>query len=165
MFKDLGFSLKEIKNMNSESIENKITSLKEQIKKAEKNIKTLQLMIRKEDNIMIDEFVNDADVIGKWIAIDYIDEIDIMKVFYKNNLFLQKIIFHKDGLLDIECKENLNTNYKWTSGKIIDDKHDFTCSDYTIIKHNNKQYLFFEWKNGDYIFGKRKPMYYVLLKI
>lgn len=66
MFKDLGFSLKEIKNMNSESIENKITSLKEQIKKAEENIKTFQLMIRNRDNVMIDEFINDELVIGKW---------------------------------------------------------------------------------------------------
>ena len=262
MFKDLGFSLREIKNMNSESIENKITFLKEQIIKAEENIKTLQLMIRKEDNIMIDEFINDElvigkwvktsdesfpfdeiyflpngkeywvfkwtkgylyicdtphryeikndelilyikdinniegktvkfkqinnkeytiddiknkddvsyefindeDVIGEWIAIDYIDEININKVSLKTELFLKKMIFNNNGLLELESIDGIHTHYKWTKGKIIDDKYDYTCSLYKTIVQNNKLYLFFEWKSGDYIFGKRKPKYYVFFK-
>lgn len=263
MFKDLGFSLKEIKNINSESIENKISSLKEQIKRAKENIKILQHMIRKEDNVMIDEFINDElvigkwdktndesfpfdeiyflpngkeywvfkwtkeylyicdtphryeikndelilyikdinniegktvkykridnkkynideikfkddvsyefkndeDVLGEWTAIDYIDEIDINKVSLKTELFLKKMTFNNNGALKLEAKNGIYNHYKWTKGKIIDDKYDYTCSLYKIIIHNNKLYLFFEWKSGDYIYGKRKPNYYVLTKV
>lgn len=39
-----------------------------------------------------------------------------------------------------------------------------TSSKYEIMKINNIEYLIYEWKSGDYIFGKRKPGKYILIK-
>ena len=41
---------------------------------------------------------------------------------------------------------------------------DKTNSAYEIKKRGGKEYMFFEWKSGDYIFRGQKPAYYVLEK-
>jgi hypothetical protein len=49
---------------------------------------------------------------------------------------------------------------EWTSGVVID-KALVTASEYVIKEIGGKEYLFVEWKSGDYIYGGRKPCYYV----
>ena len=39
-----------------------------------------------------------------------------------------------------------------------------TSSKYEMVKINNIEYLIYEWKTGDYSFGKRKPGKYILVK-
>jgi bla regulator protein BlaR1 len=41
---------------------------------------------------------------------------------------------------------------------------DHTASKYTIKDIGGTDYMFFEWKSGDYILGHRAPQYYVLKK-
>ncbi|MEG1751924.1 MAG: hypothetical protein RR140_03950 [Clostridia bacterium] len=43
-------------------------------------------------------------------------------------------------------------------------KADSTASAYWIKKIDTKDYLFMEWKSGDYIFGNMKPNLYVFEK-
>lgn len=263
MFKELGFSLNEIKNLNSKSIDEKVSSLKEQIKRAQVNINKLELMMKKDEKIMNEIFVNDEQVIGKWLktsddefpfpeiyflpegkkywvfkwtkgliyicdtphrykiindelliyvkdlngiegivakykridnkhytkdeikvvdditytfendtnvigswkAIDFVDQVDLKQVKSKNDLFLKRMVFTTDQTVIFELSNGeISNREKWTKGRIIDDWHEKTSSLYYIIVDNNEKYLFYEWKSGDYIYGKRKPKYYVLIK-
>ena len=66
MFKELGFSLKEIKKINIEIIKEKIVNLKEKINIIEKSINKLEMITNENENTINKEFVNDEKVIGKW---------------------------------------------------------------------------------------------------
>lgn len=265
MFKELGFSLKEIKKLNIEIIKEKISELKKQISLIEKSINKLEMITQENDDMINKEFINDEQVIGKWKiinenefpfdeiyflpygkgywvfenwtknylkidnvyhryeiiddqlllyikdlngdvgkivkyknvnhirytqdeiknkdnvdytfeidedvigtyeAISYVDDIDLnFKLTNKETLYLNKIIFIKDGTLIYETIDGKVINdLHWTKGRVIDNVYDFTSSMYKIIHKDDQTYLFFEWKNGDYIYGKRKPKYYVFLK-
>ena len=59
---------------------------------------------------------------------------------------------------------NQGNHLLWTKGKVVDNKHDMISSQYEIVSIDNVFYLTFEWKSGDYIFGKFKPGKYVLKK-
>lgn len=110
------------------------------------------------------EFINDEKVLGIWktIAFTYSDNIEQI---VKDDLFLQRLIFCKDGkLIEDRIDETVLNHLLWTNGKVIDNKYSMTSSKYEIMKINNVEYLIYEWKSGDYIFGKRKPGKYILIK-
>ena len=64
--KNLGFSLKEIKNLNEDTIKEKISQLKFDIKKLTKNIEELSTIRKEQGRFFMKNFVNDERVIGKW---------------------------------------------------------------------------------------------------
>ena len=264
MFKELGFSLKEIKKIDIETIKQKIICLKNKIDIIEKSINKLEMITKENENTVNKEFVNDEKVIGKWkiknesefpfdeiyflpggkgywvfenwtkgylkivdtyhkykiennelllyvkdlngnvgkivkyenvnhIAytkdeiknkdnVDYIFEMDEdvigtyrtiafvddinLDLINDNSeeLYLTKMFFIKDGTLIYETIDGkIINNLHWTKGRVIDNVYDFTSSIYKIVYKDNYKYLFFEWKSGDYIYGKRKPKYYVLI--
>jgi hypothetical protein len=49
----------------------------------------------------------------------------------------------------------------FTKGFLL--RKDLACA-YEIQNIYGKDYLFMEWKNGDYIYGGRKPQYYVFAR-
>ncbi|MBR2025420.1 MAG: peptidase M56, partial [Clostridia bacterium] len=51
-------------------------------------------------------------------------------------------------------------NFKWTRGCIMDILES-TVSKYFIKQFKGEDYLFIEWKSGDYKFGGRVNCYYV----
>ena len=63
--KDLGFSLKEIKNLDEKVIKEKISQTNFNIKKLKKNIQNLSSIIKTEGGFVMKNFVNDPQVIGK----------------------------------------------------------------------------------------------------
>ncbi len=264
LFRDLGFSLREIKNLNTELIVEKISSLKSKISLIQENILKLESFVQNtaddakrefindelvigkwkhiksnedfpfdeiyflpfgqeywvfswtkgylkinsvyhqytiENNILelfikdingyigisekfikidsnrysIDEitlkddidyvFVDDSNVISSWVVIDYIYENQFLnynyETQYNENLYLKSMTFKSNGTVISECNNHIKCCELWTKGKIINN-HLFTSSNYIIKHFNNIDYLFVEWKSGDYQFGKRKPDYYVL---
>lgn len=112
------------------------------------------------------EFVNDEKVLGIWKAIAFTYSNDITKVIKdkQDDCFLQKLIFCKGGKLIEENKNIINNHLLWTKDKVIDNKYCMTLSKYEMVKINNIEYLIYEWKTGDYSFGKRKPGKYILVK-
>jgi hypothetical protein len=50
---------------------------------------------------------------------------------------------------------------RFTKGFLL--RKDLACG-YEIKNIDGKDYLFMEWKNGDYIYGGRKPQYYVFTR-
>ena len=67
-----------------------------------------------------------------------------------------------EGRAVYKFDRELNPFYsvEWTKG-MIPDKHLLTNSAYEIKTINGKEYLFSEWKSGDYIYGSRVNGYYV----
>ena len=113
------------------------------------------------------EFVNDEKVLGIWKTITFTHSDNIKEVIKgnKDDLFLKRLVFCKDGKLISEYNNGIIMNHLlWTKDKVIDNKYTITSSKYEIVNINNIDYLIYEWKSGDYIFGKRKPGKYVLVK-
>lgn len=102
-------------------------------------------------------FVNDPEVIGGWKSVDFIQDIndfDLDKKNWPDELYLNHLIFEEGG----NVAGNL---FKWTKGLVLSED---TASKYTIKTIKDSQYMFYEWKSGDYTIRHRKPHYYVLKK-
>lgn len=111
-------------------------------------------------------FVNDPEMLGSWQSVDYVEAIEGFKPGAKSWLGDLRLTG-----LDIEENGEILTSYKtfkgkceWTKGLILD-KQDKTASKYEIKEIDGDTYLFFEWKSGDYLYGRAKPKYYVLKKL
>ena len=121
--------------------------------------------IRQVDDVSY-EFINNENVLGIWksIAFTYSDGIEEIIKDEKDDLFLQRLIFCKEGKLIEENKNVISNHLLWTKNKVIDNKYCMTSAKYEIVIIDNVEYLIYEWKTGDYIFGKRKPGKYILIK-
>ena len=108
-------------------------------------------------------FVNDENVIGKWSAVDFVREIDDFspsKQNWSGTLFYKSAEFLPGG--ELLCEMSGTFRAKWTKGAALLKTGDgATAPAYEIRDFSGKEYLFIEWKSGDYIWGKRKPCYYV----
>lgn len=56
------------------------------------------------------------------------------------------------------------TTFSWTKGLILN-KQEKTAGKYVIKELNGSTYMFFQWKNGDYIYRGKVSGYYVLQKV
>ena len=108
-------------------------------------------------------FVYDENVIGLWKSVAFVDEI---KTFspnsISNNLYLESIYFKPNGTV-IQKYMDEEWNDKWTKGFVLN-LHRTTAAGYEIHTIDGKQFFFFVWKMGDYIYGGIKPSIYVFLR-
>ncbi len=113
---------------------------------------------RIEDDINL-PFVNDPAVLGSWRAVDFVGTPGLFrpgKRAWPGNLYLKELVFLPDG-------KSPNSWLTWTKGVVMH-HGDKTASRYTVKKIGGHEYMFFEWKSGDYTIRHRKPDYYVLEK-
>lgn len=113
-------------------------------------------------------FVNDNEIIGKWEYMDFVNNIKDFNTLtkrFKGALFLKSVTFEDQGSTSWQFAEDAvsksHPSCKWTKGIIID-LNDITASHYIINKIDNVEYLFMEWKSGDYVIRGTKPGFYVL---
>lgn len=114
-------------------------------------------------------FVEDPRVIGKWETVDFVNKTEDFNPeerTWKSELYLSSLIFIKDGkmLASIENGNIAYTSATWTR-EIIINEEEKTASKYLIEEINGNQYMFFEWKSGDYVFRNETPSFYVLKKV
>lgn len=117
------------------------------------------------DNIDM-PFVNDDKVIGKWVSVGFGD-----KEFSENfspdqkcdDLYLKSIEFFTNGELIQKYMDDM-WHDKWTKGFVLN-LHRITAASYEIREINGSDYLFMEWKMGNYIYGGMKPDYYVFARV
>lgn len=105
-------------------------------------------------------FVNDPDVIGTWKSVDFVKtkaQFRPGKRNWKGDLFLKEMVFAPDGKLGPRGRAT------WTRGLVLS-PGDQTASAYEIVEKDGAEYLFLEWKSGDYKVLHRRPAYYVLKK-
>ncbi len=103
-------------------------------------------------------FKNDKKVLGKWQTVDFVFTLEDFvpgKKYWRGDLYLQTLTFQPKG------KTPMSPAITWTKGKVLH-HGDKTASAYEIKKIDGKEYMFFEWKSGDYTFRGQKPAYYVL---
>jgi hypothetical protein len=103
-------------------------------------------------------FIHDPNIIGKWESVDFVNNPEDFVPGKKNwqcNLWLKELRFSEGG--------ETNWDFQWTKGLVIEST-DRTASHYVIKTINGSQYMFFEWKGGDYTILHRKPGWYVLVK-
>lgn len=114
-------------------------------------------------------FVPDEKVLGKWIVRDFVLEVEDFDTgkhnFDKEHLYFIKAEFKPDGTVIATLDKNQNKSYThyWTKGFFLD-KINETASAYSFKKIAGKDYLFIQWKSGDYIFGGRKPYWYIFVR-
>lgn len=123
--------------------------------------------IRRSDNIDL-PFVDDEKVQGKWVTIDFChkaNEFDPKKQNWpKDDLFLKSLTFRENGYLLLRTKNSdRDISLKWTNGFVLS-KGDKTASAYEIHAIDGKEYMIWEWKSGDYIYGNPPHIYYYILE-
>ncbi|MHC1682254.1 MAG: M56 family metallopeptidase [Clostridiaceae bacterium] len=105
-------------------------------------------------------FVNDPEVLGMWQSVDFVENIDSFNPdvqSWKGDLYLNNLTFKEDGKVDYK-------NLTWTKDLVINPNLK-TASSYTIKEIGEIKYLFFQWKNGDYVERGATPWYYVLKQV
>ena len=120
--------------------------------------------VKKVENINL-PFINDEKIIGLWKSVAYVDKIDDFKkdIYDKNlRLWLESIEFFEKGKV---VRKYFDTSWedKWTKGKLLDQKKSIV-SNYQIECINGKEYLFLEWKMGNYVYGGMPATFYVFEK-
>ena len=123
------------------------------------------------------EFILDEEAVGKWEVVDFvrnIDDFEAGKRFWGSDvLYWLDNMFFDDGtaLATFDTGVSGTTfklsgitrtdKYKWTKGYII--QFD-TVPAYTIKNIDGEDYMFIQWKSGDYTIREMKPFYYVFKK-
>lgn len=118
-------------------------------------------------------FVSDPNVIGEWTAVDYINDIenwvyDSSKA--TDELWLKKVEFKSDGSYICHRSDNIIiTNWKWTYGQtLVADGGWDKCriGGYYLYNIDGEEFLFVEWKSGDYIDSEEnRTGWYVFKKV
>lgn len=140
--------------------------------------KTDSKMYRKQDIQMEDvlpEFpADDASVLGKWCVCDYVKEMDAFDpqrtggVLPYEGLYWRRAEFMEDGVLQNAFQDSesgrISTDrpgiWSWMRGYVICHPR-ATASQYAIRRFGDTEYLFIQWKSGDYTFAGREPGWYV----
>lgn len=117
------------------------------------------------------EFKEDKKVLGTWVTVDYVREKDDFIPGERQcieNLYCRAIMFRPEGIVtgiyqNASDDEPFAQSFleKWTEGYVINSR-DRIRSHYWIETIQEETYLFFEWKNEDYIYRRlEKPYLYV----
>ena len=114
-------------------------------------------------------FVLDEKVLGEWQCHDFIEASklnDYAPSKQSVSRYLTKLNFANDGNVEHTTKYGKTFNRKWTKGHIlyVDDLRQSDCN-YVIKTIDNEDYLFYQWKTGDYHYFNLTPDYYVFKKI
>ena len=109
-------------------------------------------------------FVNDNRVIGIWHSVGFVESIED---FFVNNLIdnlpLKTIEFKTDGTALQNYMDDEIWQDKWTNGYVLN-LHRTTAAKYELRTIDENDYLFLEWKMGNYIYGGKRPDIYVFAR-
>ncbi|MBR4622113.1 MAG: hypothetical protein IKO44_01105 [Ruminococcus sp.] len=105
-------------------------------------------------------FVEDEQVHGKWKSVAFLGEAeDFNENESSQDLYLKSLEFFPSGSL-VQSYMDTTWQDKWTKGYVLN-LHRTTAAAYHIEEINKTEYLFMEWKMGNYIYGGMKPDIYV----
>lgn len=128
---------------------------------------TSQEEFRRCDNIDY-PFIHDESVLGIWKVRDFLinkENFDPNKQNWpEEGLFALSVEFKENGVFVQTTKDGTNgTTSVWTKGLVLS-KREKTAGRYEIQTINGKEYLFREWKTGDYCFGGGRSYWYVFTR-
>lgn len=122
-------------------------------------------------------FEADDAALGQWVAIDLIDNplmfnpevpkwssliLDSV-VFHDGGTFEERTYYHIEGDNYVRKSTYRSFSYFWTNGLVIEKSNPLaqTSSRYFIATVNEVEYLFLEFKNGDYTHHEATPGFHV----
>ena len=130
-------------------------------KVSSKHFKLSDFVIKENINI---PFVSDEKIIGTWKTVGYVEKIEQFTGEKNPNqtLWLEKIVFNLDGTA---YRKYFDTKWhdKWSKGVLLDLKKS-VVSHYSFKTISGVEYMFLEWKMGNYIYAGMPPTYYVFIK-
>lgn len=106
-------------------------------------------------------FVDDPQVLGEWVSVDFVERQDDFRVgerTHAGDLYLKGLTFLEEG------KVEAAPWWTWTKGVLMH-SGDRTASAYTIEAFDGVPFLFLEWKNGDVLHRGQEPKLYVMRKM
>lgn len=110
-------------------------------------------------------FIDDDEVLGEWISVGYVENInDFNADELRSDLWMNKVIFEKEGKVTRYYADESLWNDRWTKGKLLDLTKKL-ASNYNFKIINDETYMFMEWKMGNFTYGHFPPTYYVLKRI
>jgi len=125
-------------------------------------------LVRKDDIDL--PFVDDPTIIGKWKAIAYCQTKESFDPDHLPTipLYLTQMNFKDNGEIESYYdygKEIIKgkKNHEWTKGYWLRNWNQCACA-YEIQTINDVEYLFIEWKSGNYRWGGFETDYYVLVR-
>lgn len=113
-------------------------------------------------------FINDENVLGVWKVRDFLinrEDFDVNKQNWsEDGLFVLSVEFRNNGVYVLTTKEQTSGfTSAWTKGLVLY-KQEKIASSYEIVTIDGKDYLFKEWKTGDYSFGGGRSYWYVFTR-
>ncbi len=137
------------------------------VKESDLNLREISSSIV--DGVRIDDiefdFESDENIIGEWHCVDFLEsplDFRSYKKSFTEDLNYESLIFAADGSLNKILRSGFNMPSQWTKGLILDGMTGpSTASRYIIVEAFNDEYLFVEFKNGDYNYNESQPDYYV----
>lgn len=113
-------------------------------------------------------FISDERVIGKWKIFGFSQTVERFLPNEKKQVSfaLISVCFEEKGNAVLYHRSLKQENgfpeiCHWTKDFLL--RKDLACA-YEIRVIDGIEYLFMEWKTGDYIYGRRKPPYYVFIR-
>ena len=111
--------------------------------------------------------VESSEVLGKWETIHFVDNIEYFDpdgVWWREDALFLKELYFKKTKVGVKIEGSSKYKYHdWLDGTLIDEASK-TASKFTIMNIEGEEYMFYEWKSGDYTNRGMKPQYYVLRK-
>ncbi len=140
-------------------------TIKIELKKCDSKPYTLAEIAVKDD--INKPFADDPAIIGRWKACGLCREKDDFPLNAEEQdcaLFFKSITFEPGGhCSSVYGEKTVSGDEKqtWTKGCVLCKWNSTSCA-YEIRRLAKKEYLFIEWKSGDYTLAGLKPVYYVM---
>ena len=123
---------------------------------------------RRKDNVDL-PFVSDPSVIGEWKVFDCVKIKERFDPAHPTMepFALHTLRFSEDGKAELirsalDKKNAYRESCRWTAGTVI--RGELVACSYEFQWIEGKEYLFWEWKSGDYVYGGCDPWYYVFVR-
>ncbi|MBQ8397361.1 MAG: MerR family transcriptional regulator [Clostridia bacterium] len=121
--------------------------------------------LRRRDNIDL-PYLPDEAVLGAWRVHDFVislDQFDPDKPFWaKDDLFFTNLVFLEGGKTRYTTKNGVSEP-RWTKGTILIE-HEEVAEAYELRTIGGREYLFVEWKTGDYTYGGGRVYWYIFVR-
>ena len=115
--------------------------------------------MRIRDNVEL-PFVPDERIIGAWRAVDCVRRMEDFapdQPCWPGGLFWTRTEFFQDGTVVDQLGES-EWRSGWTRGTMLDRRR-MTAQAYEFREIDGKEYLFIQWKSGDYLYAGRYQWY------
>ncbi len=118
-------------------------------------------------------FQLDQELVGTWQAVDFVDRIEAFSPTIKTNqsdaiadFAFETLAFTSEGntMFSLDGEALSPGGFTFTKGHILHTA-DKTDASYEIKNIDGHDYLFMQWKSGDYVYDFKVPKYYVLMRI